>query len=133
MSNEGISDILLLFKNVLSIDQYALEIFWVLVNFHTNLPLYISLNNSMVVKTVLENIQVGVYIPASIYLFNVNNGHARTMCEICSNLSIKTSKQTYWCHCSSLLVTLKIFYILFWYFHCSYWTSRFRCSIFLLN
>ena len=28
-------------------------------------------------------------IPASIYLFNVNNANIRTMCEICSKLTIK--------------------------------------------
>ena len=32
-------------------------------------------------------------IPAGIYLFKVDNGDIRTMCEICSNLIIKTPER----------------------------------------
>ena len=31
--------------------------------------------------------------PASIYLFKVNNGNTRTMCEICTKLTIKTPER----------------------------------------
>ena len=31
-----------------------------------------------------------IYIPADIYLFKVNNGNTRKVCEICSKLTIKT-------------------------------------------
>ena len=31
--------------------------------------------------------------PARIYLFKVNNGNNRTMCEICSKSAIKTAEQ----------------------------------------
>ena len=31
--------------------------------------------------------------PAGIYLFEDNNGNTRTMCEICSKLTIKTPEQ----------------------------------------
>ena len=34
--------------------------------------------------------------PASIYLFKVNNGNTRTMCEICSKLTITIPKQNQW-------------------------------------
>ena len=32
-------------------------------------------------------------LPARIYLFEVNNGNTRTICEICSKLTIKTSER----------------------------------------
>ena len=32
-------------------------------------------------------------IPAGIYSFNVNNGNIRTMCEICSKLTIKAPER----------------------------------------
>ena len=35
-------------------------------------------------------------LPADIYLFKVNNGNSRAMCEICSKLTIKTSGWNYW-------------------------------------
>ena len=34
--------------------------------------------------------------PAGIYLFIVNNGNARDMCEICSKLIIKTQERRQW-------------------------------------
>ena len=35
-------------------------------------------------------------IPTGIYLFKVNNCNTITVCEICSNLTIKTSEQRQW-------------------------------------
>ena len=34
--------------------------------------------------------------PAGIYLFKINNGNARTVCEICSELAIKTPEPRQW-------------------------------------
>ena len=36
------------------------------------------------------------YITVGIYLLNVNNRNTRTMCEICSKLTIKTPEQRQW-------------------------------------
>ena len=33
---------------------------------------------------------------AGIYLFKANNGNTETMCEICSKLTIKTTKTLFW-------------------------------------
>ena len=35
--------------------------------------------------------------PAGIYLFKVNNGNTRTMCEICTKLTIKSPMTSFWC------------------------------------
>ena len=35
-------------------------------------------------------------LPVGIYLFKINNGNTRTMCEICSKLTIKTTEQIQW-------------------------------------
>ena len=42
-------------------------------------------------------IKIVKMIPASIYLFKVNNGNTRKMCEICSKLTITTQERPYWC------------------------------------
>ena len=36
-------------------------------------------------------------VPASIYLFKRNNGNLGTMCEVCSELTTKTSLTFSWC------------------------------------
>ena len=36
------------------------------------------------------------YSPAGIYLLKVNNRNTRTRCEICSELTIKTSERCQW-------------------------------------
>ena len=38
----------------------------------------------------------GNYNPAGIYMFEVNNRNTRTMCEICSRLTIKTPQRRQW-------------------------------------
>ena len=38
--------------------------------------------------------------PVGIYLFKVNKRNTRTMCEICSNLTIKTQERRHWRHWS---------------------------------
>ena len=35
-------------------------------------------------------------IPVGIYLFKVNNRNARTRCEICAKLTIKTPERRHW-------------------------------------
>ena len=50
-------------------------------------------------------------IPADIYLFEVNNGSIRTMCEICSELTIKTPERRHDVVLMPLLLTLNISHI----------------------
>ena len=45
-------------------------------------------------------------IPPGIYLLQVKNGNSRTTCEICSKLTIKTSKRRQWTNCFFPLLTL---------------------------
>ena len=54
--------------------------------------------------------------PAGIYLFKVNNGKVRTMCEISSKLTLKTGANDV----ALALLTL------FWFFHCWLWASKCR-------
>ena len=49
--------------------------------------------------------------PAGNYMFKVRNRNTRTSCEICSKLTIKTTKIRQW-------LTLNIFHILFQCFYC---------------
>ena len=60
--------------------------------------------------------------PVGMYLFRVNNGNTRTICEICSNLTINTL---------SLLLILKKFYTLFHCFRC--WPHWRRSGVFIVN
>ena len=62
--------------------------------------------------------------PARIYLFKVSNGNTRTVCEICSNLTIRTAERLRWRRCSVFVGNFDIFHILFWCFHCWLWTSK---------
>ena len=61
--------------------------------------------------------------PANIYLFKVNNGSTRTMCEVCSKVTTKTPV--------SLLKILKRFHTLLSCFHCWLWISN--CLLEKLN
>ena len=45
--------------------------------------------------TVESNIDSTIYV-AGIYLFKVNNRSTRTMCEICSKLTLKTPERRHW-------------------------------------
>ena len=47
--------------------------------------------------------EIGGAIPAGIYLFNSLNGNTRTMCEICSKLTIKKPEQRHW-RCSNVFI-----------------------------
>ena len=64
---------------------------------------------------------------ASIYVFKVNNWNTRTMCEIYSELTIKTTR---WrldpMKDSDLNRTLNRFHALFWCFNCYVWKSKRR-------
>ena len=53
--------------------------------------------------------------PTGIYLFKVNNRNTRTICEICSKLTIKTAEDVV---LVALLLTLKIFDKPFCCLHC---------------
>ena len=41
-------------------------------------------------------IRIASIFPVAVYLFNVNNGGTRAMCEICLKLKIKTSERRHW-------------------------------------
>ena len=47
---------------------------------------------------------VGWYFPVGIYLFKVNSGNTRTMCENLSNLIIKTPGRCQWRCCSGVYI-----------------------------
>ena len=68
-------------------------------------------------------------IPAGIYLFKMNNGNIRTMCEICSDFTKMTPERRQWRRSGVLLLTLNRFHILFWCFYCWLWTSKYRLRL----
>ena len=45
--------------------------------------------------------------PADIYLFKVNNGRTRTLCEICSKLTLKTPEQIQCCRSGVFIVNFE--------------------------
>ena len=45
----------------------------------------------------LFKVNNNIAIPSGIYLMKVNNGNIRTVCEICSKLTIKTPERRQWC------------------------------------
>ena len=47
-------------------------------------------------KQLIYNSKVTLNIPASNYMFKVNNRTTRTRCEICSDVTIKTTEQRQW-------------------------------------
>ena len=57
--------------------------------------------------------------PDGIYLFKINNGNTRAMCEICSKLTINTPERRQW------LLNLNRFYTMLCCFHCWQWTSKY--------
>ena len=64
------------------------------------------------------------YNPTGIYLFKVNNRNTRTMCEICSWLTIKTPERRQWRVLVPLLLTLHRCHLLFWCFYNWLWRSK---------
>ena len=66
-------------------------------------------------------------IPSAIYIFKVSKKHTRRMCQIYSKLVIKTPEQ----HLVLLLLTLNIFYILFYCQYC--WIRTDKCWLGLRN
>ena len=67
------------------------------------------------------------YIPARIYLLNVNNSNTTRSCEICSKLMIKIPDRHHGIVLLLFLLTLKISDTLFFYFYCYLW----RCNCLL--
>ena len=45
--------------------------------------------------------------PAGIYLFRFKNENIRTICEICSKLTIKTLERRHWCRSSVVIVNFE--------------------------
>ena len=64
--------------------------------------------------------------PSGIYLFKFNNRNIRTMCEICSKLTVKTPELRHWPRSGVLIVNFERFNTLFWYFYCWHWTNTWR-------
>ena len=63
---------------------------------------------------------------AGFYLFKVNNRNNRTMCEICSKVTIRHHNIVNDFILVSLLLILNIIHTLLWCFYCSLWTSKCR-------
>ena len=59
-----------------------------------------------------------IYFLSSIYLFQVNNGNTRTMCEIYSKMNLKILERRHEFALVSLLFILNRFHTLFWFLHC---------------
>ena len=57
----------------------------------------------------MNNVPLVKDIPASIYLFKVNNRNTRERCEFCSKSTIKTLERRQWHILGSLLLILKNF------------------------
>ena len=62
--------------------------------------------------------------PANNYLFKVNNWNTKTVCEIYSELTMKTPERHQWSFLMFSLLTLKRFYTLLWCCHCWLWASK---------
>ena len=58
------------------------------------------LQSSAAINSFLDN-------PASIYLFKVSNRNTRTMCEICSKLTIKTPEEYLWFRSAASIADLE--------------------------
>ena len=65
------------------------------------------LNKTDICLNIISSLMYSKMPPSGNYLFKVNNINTRTMCEICSKLTIKT-----------LLLTLNRFHTLFECFYC---------------
>ena len=69
------------------------------------------------------------YQPTGIYLVIVNNGKTRTMCQICSKWKKRHQNEIYDIVLVFLLLTLNMFHLLFWCFHCWFWAIICRLGI----
>ena len=86
---------------------------WLLLFFvNPYLPQLLTVTRSSGDLCRLDTNSVVWFYPSIIYMFKVNNGNTRTMCEICSKLTIKTTERRH------------IFHTLFWCYHCWLWTSE---------
>ena len=73
--------------------------------------------------SVVFHIEIVIQFPAVIY-FKVNNRNTRTMCEIGSDLTIKTPKRRHDVVLVSLLLTLNKFHTLLWCSYCWLWANK---------
>ena len=55
----------------------------------------------------LKNAPEPTLYATGIYLFKVNDVLTRTMCEICSKLTIKTPEWRQWCRCGVFIVNFE--------------------------
>ena len=79
-------------------------------------------------KFVLKNI---IY-PTGIFLFKVNYGNTRAMCEICLKLTTKKSKWRQWGRSGVFLINFEqiVVSLLFCFFHCWLWASKCQLDCF---
>ena len=87
------------------------------VNFYT----YWSLHQN---KIIIAMMKIKSY-PTDIYLFKVNNKNTKTMCEICSKLTIKKNSDVINV-LMSFSLTMNIFHTLTWCYYCWLWKSKCR-------
>ena len=73
-------------------------------------------------------ISLYITLTAGIYLSKFNTGNTRTMCEISSKLTVKTPER----HLVFLMLTLSIYHLFVYCFHCWIWTSKYRLENVLL-
>ena len=72
-----------------------------------------------------------LHCPAGIYLFKVNNKNSRTICEIGSKLTRKTSERRYWRRSRIFFVNFEqILHIVLLIFNCCLWTSKCQLGVF---
>ena len=72
--------------------------------------------------------------PADIYLVKIKNGKTRSMCEILSELRIRTPERQHWCHSGVFIINCEyiscIVLVFPLYFHCfgifQLWASKYQ-------
>ena len=96
----------------------------------------------------LKKVNLFCWLPAGINMFKVNNRNTRTICEICSKLTIKTperrqmellvktvngwksltiyKKSSIWHRSGVFIVNFEQIHRLFWYFYCWLLTSKYH-------
>ena len=96
-------------------------IFWIVGSFpykdntqdvrSTTVVKYSPEENNMSMEVLLMSFQGGIY------LFKVNNGNTRTLCEICSKLTVKTRDWCQWRRSDVFINNFEHISHIFWCFH----------------
>ena len=69
------------------------------------------------------------YNVEGIYLFKFNNRNTLTMCEICSNLTIKTAEWHQWRRCDVFIANFEQISRIVLVFHCWLWTRKWPLEV----